>query len=416
MQDQLKIKPDLRFPEFNNKYEQTDIASMFSFGRNNSLSRSELSSGGEIANIHYGDIHVRLNSLTDLRNVSTASVKSPKLKYESNEIVNSGDVIIADAAEDYAGIGKTIEVINVNNKTVLSGLHTILLKPRRLKALGYFGYYINTNVIHKQIMRAAVGASVLGISKSNISKIKIQLPEVREQQKITDFLTSVDEKISTLENKLELMQKYKKGIKQQIFSQKIRFKDDNGKDFPEWENKNVNDIFDEINTKTITSNQFPILSSTQDGITMQNKYFKKQTASVDNAGYKRIKRGEFTYRSMSDTGHFTFNIQNIVTEGIVSPAYPVFKAKDGHSNSFYYYYLNNSPSIKKQIFMLKEGGTRLALSYTKFSKLKIASPCHAEQVKIKNLLNSMNEKIEVHKEKFKQAKQFKKALLQRMFV
>lgn len=124
----------------------------------------------------------------------------------------------------------------------------------------------------------------------------------------------------------------------------------------------------------------PILSSTLNGIFLQNEYFNKSVSSKDVKNYKIVPNGYFTYRSMSDTGKFRFNIQSIVEVGIISPAYPVFSTQN-IDDYFLYYYLNNSNFIKKQILSLKEGGTRYALSFSKFKKLKISLPSLEEQKK-----------------------------------
>ena len=204
---------------------------------------------------------------------------------------------------------------------------------------------------------------------------------------------------------------------QKIFNQELRFKDANGNDYPEWEEKKLGELLEEYNEKTTTNNQYPILSSTAGGIYLQSEYFNKQTASENNIGYKIIPKGYFTYRSMSDTGNFTFNIQERINFGIVSPAYPVFSTKLEKCNKkFLFFYLNNSDFIKEQILVLKEGGTRYALSYSKFIKLFSKLPCLEEQQKIADFLSSIDTKIEKISDELENLKEFKKGLLQQMFV
>ena len=248
-------------------------------------------------------------------------------------------------------------------------------------------------------------------------EIKQPFPSLEEQEKIGDFLLNVDKKISITEEKLSLFEEYKKGIMQKIFNQELRFKDANGNDYPEWEEKKLGELLEEYNEKTTTNNQYPILSSTAGGIYLQSEYFNKQTASENNIGYKIIPKGYFTYRSMSDTGNFTFNIQERINFGIVSPAYPVFSTKLEKCNKkFLFFYLNNSDFIKEQILVLKEGGTRYALSYSKFIKLFSKLPCLEEQQKIADFLSSIDTKIEKISDELENLKEFKKGLLQQMFV
>lgn len=118
---------------------------------------------------------------------------------------------------------------------------------------------------------------------------------------------------------------------------------------------------------------------------------------------------------MSDTGIFKFNIQNIVPKGIISPAYPVFNT---HNIDKYFLeeYLNNCSDIKKQILILKEGGTRYALGFNKFRKLKITIPSQFEQEKISDLLKIVDYKLVNLNKSLENLNKFKKGLLQKMFV
>lgn len=163
------------------------------------------------------------------------------------------------------------------------------------------------------------------------------------------------------------------------------------------------------------NNEYPILSSTLSGIFLQSDYFDKNVNSENTEDYKIVPKGYFTYRSMSDTGVFRFNIQNIVENGIISPAYPVFTTNN--INDIYLeQYLNHSNNIKRQILTLKEGGTRYALGFNKFKKLKIEVPSINEQNKIAECFKTMDMKIDnIHKE-LQNVNNFKKGLIQQMFI
>lgn len=246
-------------------------------------------------------------------------------------------------------------------------------------------------------------------------KIILYTPSLPEQTKIADFLSTVDDKIQNQQDKITHLENIKKGFMQKIFSRKIRFKDDGGEEFLEWKEKKLGELVEEYNCKTKKQNEYPILSSTKSGIYLQSEYFNKQTASQNTLGYKIVPRGYFTYRAMSDTGEFTFNIQTIIDKGIVSPAYPVFRISKNNS-IFFSLFLNNSCFIKKQLLVIKEGSTRYALSFDKFIKLKVLLPCLKEQQKIADFLSLFDEKISIEKEILEHLKQLKKGLLQQMFV
>ncbi|HCA59786.1 MAG TPA: hypothetical protein DEP46_17600, partial [Blastocatellia bacterium] len=157
---------------------------------------------------------------------------------------------MADASEDYSDIGKSIEIINLDNKWTVAGLHTILLRPKMDSFVtGFLAPLFQSWKVRLQIMTYAQGTKVLGIPKNWLSRIELDYPKEIEQQKIAGFFSAVDERIAQLEKKKELLLKYKKGVMQQIFSQKIRFKAPSGNSFSDWEEKRLRDVC-QINPKT----------------------------------------------------------------------------------------------------------------------------------------------------------------------
>src|SRR5690606_12419556 len=139
-------------------------------------------------------------------------------KVSDSQYCREGDLIVADASEDYKDVGKAIEIINLNGQKLLSGLHTFLARDENnLTAIGFKAYLMQQYSVRIQIMKAATGISVLGISKTNFSKVKIHLPKKAEQQKIANFLTGIDKKINLINKQLEQVKLFKKGLLQQMF-------------------------------------------------------------------------------------------------------------------------------------------------------------------------------------------------------
>lgn len=214
--------------------------------------------------------------------------------------------------------------------------------------LTQFMYYVYKKEAQILGTRYAQGTKQQNLSSDLLSSYKLLYPSKEEQLKIVNFLSLIDEKIETqikIIDDLILQKKY-------IIYSLLEAIQDNEKIM-------LKDLLFDYNVKTTINNEYPVLSSTASGMYLQTEYFNKEAASDNTTGYKIIPRGYCTYRSMSDTGLFTFNIQNLVEKGIVSPAYPVFSANN-YSNEFIILYLNNASYIKKQILELKSGGTRFA--------------------------------------------------------
>ena len=268
-----------------------------------------------------------------------------------------------------------------------------------------FLYYILKNLENKFISLSQTGSQA-NLNTNLINKTKINMPSIKEQEKIANFLTCIDQKIELME---KTNKNYQRVLKYYIHKLlEIGDKEHN-------QLIQIKDCIIESKEKNLNGLNLPIISSTLDGIFLQSDYFDNDSVAIDVTKYKIIPRNYFTYRSMSDTGIFKFNIQNLYERALVSSAYPVFKVKSEINSDYFKYYLNYSNMMKKQLYINKEGGTRYALSISKFKKMNIILPSSKVQTKISNVINSLNKKYEINNKKLHYLKQFKKGLLQKMF-
>ena len=200
-------------------WRKVKFSESFVFHNTNSYSRALLAEVGEVMNIHYGDIHTKFSMLFDVSKeiVPFLNDQIDSTKIAENQFLKEGDLVIADASEDYKDIGKAIEVVHLNNQKVVAGLHTYIARPVQPFALGFCGYLMQTFEVREQIKKLATGISVLGISKTNIGKVEIKLPCLEEQTKIANFLSSIDQKIDVVSEQLEQAKLWKKGLLQQMF-------------------------------------------------------------------------------------------------------------------------------------------------------------------------------------------------------
>ena len=217
------LVPKLRFPEFLDAmgWVLEPIGNVYSFKGNNSLSRDKLNyEAGSVKNIHYGDIHTKFSTHFDVTKELVPFInESEEGAIRDGSLCADGDMIFADASEDMADIGKSIEVVNLNGECVAAGLHTIL--ARRIGdriALGFGGHVFKSGYVRSQIQKEAQGAKVLGISANRMRNLRLPLPPTEvEQQKIADCLSSLDELIAAQARKVDVLKTHKKGLMQQLF-------------------------------------------------------------------------------------------------------------------------------------------------------------------------------------------------------
>jgi type I restriction enzyme, S subunit len=243
-------------------------------------------------------------------------------------------------------------------------------------------------------------SGVPSLSKSTIEKIEISLPSIAEQTKIANFLTAVDEKITQLTQKHDLLTQYKKGVMQQIFSQELRFKDDDGQDFPEWEDKALGSVA-EITTgssnridSTVGDGAHTFFDRSQDIRTSDIYLFDCEAVIVAGEGQEFVPKhfvGKF------DLHQRTYAIMS-------------FRNLDG-KYLFYYIHQHRGYFLSQAV-----GSTVKSLRLPMFQKMPVKIPCMKEQTNIANFLTAIDDKIAATQTQLQAVKQYKQGLLQQMFV
>ena len=266
-----------------------------------------------------------------------------------------------------------------------------------------------------------VTATGIGAGKLDLRELKnltINLPSLPEQTKIASFLTTVDEKISGLKKQLTLLERYKKGVMQKIFSQKLRFKDENGNDFPDWEEKKLGEVMEERNTQQPKSIEFPLMSFVaNNGITEKGERYDREFLVNDelNKKYKRTEFGDFIYSSNNlETGSIGINKFGCAS---ISPVYSIFKMKNGYHFIFIGEFLRRKKFINNMI-KYRQGVVygQWRIHEKEFLQIADYFPHIDEQQKIASFLSSIDAKIENCQGQIKAMEKWKKGLLQQMFV
>lgn len=223
------LVPKLRFKEFegDGEWKRNIFEALYIVQTTNSLSRENLNyQNGTVKNIHYGDIHTKFSALFDIKKEKVPYINDDVCleKVKQSSYCAEGDLIFADASEDLKDIGKCIELVNINNENLLSGLHTLLARPNsNTFSIGFCGHLFQSAYIRLQVQNEAQGTKILGLSAGRLAKINVCYPMLKkeqlisEQQRIADCLTSIDDLITLHTRKIALLKEHKKGLMQQLF-------------------------------------------------------------------------------------------------------------------------------------------------------------------------------------------------------
>jgi type I restriction enzyme, S subunit len=406
------VKPVLRFPVFKENWKEYKLSQFLT--RYSETNKDEEFRIDEILSLssHYGIVS-RKELLEDTySNVNHLSCKKTRL----NDLVYGKSI---SASYPY-GLFK----VNDYKDGLLSTLYyTFKVKENVFpKFLDCYFCHLNraNNFLKKYVL---VGDRYITADADFLLSGKIFLPTQKEEQKkITDFLIQFDNRIGQLKEKKENLELYKKGITQKIFSQTLRFKDENGKDFPDWEKKKFENIFKRIATKNIENNKNVLTISAQYGLISQQDFFNKSVSASDVTGYYLLKKGDFAYNKSYSKGYPMGAIKPLkkYEKGVVSTLYICFNIKDNSYVDFYEHYFE-SGKINRQIHKIAQEGARnhglLNLSVIEFFKdIDILKPHIKEQEKIASFLNEISKQIALVNDQIEETRTFKKALLSKMFA
>ena len=272
---------------------------------------------------------------------------------------------------------------------------------------------LKTSFARKEITTKSGGSTRYNVGQETLSDVEVMFPDLEEQEKIASFFSLIDKKIEKQGEKVEALKDYKKGMMQNIFSRKIRFKDDDGRDYPEWEKVKIKECFEERSERGYSD--LELLSvSIQDGIKRRCEIEGKDNSSEDKSNYKMVEINDIVYNSMrmwqgaSGISYY---------KGIVSPAYTVLKPKSKvYSKYFSYRFKMNDMIYEFRRFSQGLTSDTWNLKYPQLKDIKVDLPSIDEQIKISNFIDKIDKKIEKEQEKLDLLNQHKKGLLQQMFV
>ena len=395
------------------------ISEVFEFLPTNSYSRNKMNydiSAGSILNIHYGDIH--------------ATYKEPMLNFELEKeipalnsdlvlgknlsFLKEGDLIIADASEDYNGVGAAIELKNLNERKCVAGLHTLALRDvSDFTIKGFRAYIFKNPKVSKAIKVIATGSKVFGISKANLDKFQIILPPLPEQQKIAQILSTWDKAITKTEELIRKKQEQKKGLMQQLLTGKMRFREFKGE---RWHNTEIGNVI------KFSGGSQPPRSTFR---------FEKQEGFIRLIQNRDYKTDKYKTYIPEDLAKKLCDESDIMIGRYGPPLFQIFRGLKGAYNvalikaipdesqitKEYCWYFINRPELQKYIdgFSQRSGG-QTGIEMDRLNTYPLPLPSIKEQQKITSVLISSDKEISKLRSKLDQLRDQKKGLMQKLLT
>lgn len=418
--------PQIRFEGFTDAWEQQKLDEVFDCTvPNNTLSRAELSyDEGTVLNVHYGDVLIKYGSVLDVQKDDIPRIPHRCREDFNGALLQDGDVIIADTAEDET-TGKACEISNSQGSAIVSGLHTMVCRPRHRMALGYLGYYLNSNAYHHQLLPLMQGIKVLSLSRSNIQKTSVSYPiEVKEQKFIANYFSQLDRLITLHQRKHDKLQILKKAMLEKMFPK-------NGSSVPEirfkgftdaWEQRKLSELLylsSERNNGSYTRDD--VLAASL-GTELQKKhiYFGLRATDESVKNYKVVLPNDVIYTKSPIKGFPNGIIRTSKGEnGIVPTLYCVYHSVDVINPSIIQAYFESKERLDAYLVPLVNIGARNNVNITdkEFLDGSLCIPKDkAEQDKIVDVLERLSNLITLHQRKLDTLKYLKEAMLEKMFV
>lgn len=407
--EKQKKEPELRFPKFTGEWEKNTLGAIF-----------KISAGGDI----------------DIKNSSQKKDEIFKYPIYANAEKDKGlygysDVYkVEENVITVAGRGINIGIAHARDHKFYPIVRLLVLKPKNLENIYFFEYQINRLNLFKE------STGVPQLTAPQVSSYEILFPQIFEQQKIASFLTAVDDKLNQLKKKKSLLEQYKKGVIQKIFSQELRFKDEDGKEFPEWEMKKFGEVYSFKTTnsfsrenlnyeigevKNIHYGDIHTKFKLQFDITKESVPFINPEISICRiAEDTYCKEGDLIIADASedyaDVGK-SIELVKLNQEKTVAGLHTILARPNLSMISIGFGgFLMKSFSVRNQVMTIAQGTKVLSISASRLAGIEIGIPLRKEQTKIAYFLSAIDEKINNCNAQIEKTEQWKKGLLQKMFV
>ena len=401
----LNITPKLRFSEFNNSWLEKPLGSLFE-----RITEKNVENNQNVLTISAQD------GLISQEKYFNKSVSSSDLR--GYYLLKKGDFAYNKSYSSGYPMG-AIKQLQRYERGVVSPLYICFRQQNDSNDSAFLQQYFEGGWINREIAKIAQeGARNHGLLNMSVhdffNDIVLHLPSKNEQYEISNFLSLVDKWIKSLKTKNSKLKKYRKIVVKKIFSKEIRFKNEKGSNYLNWETKKIGELFNERNDKNGDKNNELLSVRINGGVTFQENTNKIDSSNSNKSKYKVVKINDIAYNTMrmwqGASGVSRY-------EGIVSPAYTVVYPKKGDPN--FYGYLFKHPRVVFDFYRFSQGMTSDTwnLKFKHFSEIPVTVPTDVEeQTKIATFLLSIDSLIENERKQIEQAEKWKKGLLQQMFI
>ncbi|MEP1778866.1 restriction endonuclease subunit S [Reichenbachiella sp.] len=402
-----------------NEWISDKVGNLFDFIASYSHSRNELtedSNEGAIKYIHYGDIHSKYGfQLIDVKHEKIPYLRADISNGKEFKFLQEGDVVLADASEDYEGIAECIELKSIGNQKIIGGLHTIVLRDKNHHtSLGFRSYIFSNARVRKALMKIATGISVYGISKSNLSKTSIALPPTDEQKKIATILSTWDKAIEVTQGIIGHLRLRNKGFAQQLLTGKKRLKGFSG----EWRKRPLS-YFLEYESRPVDkpTKNFLALGLRSHGKGVFHKPdFDPNTIAMDTL--YEVKENDLIVNITFAWEHAIAVANKEDEGGLVSHRFPTYVFKENRAHFSFFRFFVLQPYFKFLLELISPGGAgrNRVMSKKDFLKLEVRCPDIEEQYSIAQVLEEASKELQLYKKKLATLQEQKKGLMQKLLT
>ena len=419
MSSKQKQIPAVRFNGFTEAWEQRKFSDLIQTMRGGaSIAPDDYKDNG-VATVPKGAINsTGIADLSGSKYVSKEFFeKNKNSSVYSDELVTS----LRDLVPSAPNMGRIVKLKGKDKRYLMpQGVYNLILLDEVDE--NFLISFSNTSKFRRIISQEKNGSTQVHIRNSEYLGISIDAPDAEEQNKIGSFFKKLDVTIALHQRQLDNCKQLKNSMMQKIFNQELRFKDENGKDYPEWQKYDLSEIVDRVTRKnTGLISELPLTISAQYGLVDQLTFFNKTIAGVNLEAYYLLKNGEFAYNKSYSSGYPLGAIKRLdkYDAGLLSTLYICFSPRNNVDSDFLTQYFE-STKWHKQIVNISGEGARnhglLNIAVGDFFNTEHILPCKEEQQQIATLLYSLDNMIDLSTRKVDSLNEQKKELMKRMFV